>query len=531
MFSLFQTFYYVRLLLALVFSTDAAFPPDGISNPGKNEKIFPVHEQYSAGLSDTIDRIIAHGQTLLGKPYRYKTEGRMLDCSGFVSYICSKLGFQLSRSCPGIANEVVKVDYGSISRGDILFFKGSNKSSEGVGHVGMVTAVANDQIEFMHSCNRGIIVEKYNTNRYYLDRFLFAGRIPKFQKDLLKVGAGNQPANAAGSQQSGDPGEAVIKLMGVGDIMLGSNYPDNSNLPPNDGKDILNPVKELLASADLTFGNLEGVLLTGAGNVKKCSDPKVCYAFKSPVHYVNYLKEAGFDLLSVANNHVQDFGAPGTKSTTKTLDEAGLHYAGLQSCPYTIFKHKGLTFGFAAFAPNNGTVSLLDLDNARKIVSKLDSACDIVIVSFHGGGEGTSRRHITKDTEMFLGENRGNPYKFARKVIDAGADVVLGHGPHVTRAIDLYKGKFIAYSMGNFATYGRFSLSGPSGHAPIVELNLDAKGNFIDGKIHSTRQIAPGGPIMDEKGNALSEIIELTKSDVPECELQIADDGSIRRKN
>lgn len=322
----------------------------------------------------------------------------------------------------------------------------------------------------------------------------------------------------------------VIKLIGVGDIMLGTNFPNAGYLPPNDGKDMLNSVKDILLTGDITFGNLEGVLLTSDGPVKKCSDPSVCYAFKSPDHYVNYLKEAGFNLLSVANNHVNDFGAVGVTNTLRVLKEAGIPHAGVKSLPYTTFEKEGLTFGFAAFAPNNGTVSLNDYANARKIIAHLDSISDIVIVSFHGGAEGAAMTHITRKTETFLGENRGNPYEFARIVIDAGADVVLGHGPHVTRAIDTYKNRLIAYSMGNFATYGRFNLKGPNGISPIIEVEMTKNGEFIRGKIHSTMQVGRGIPALDESKRVLKEIQQLTAQDIPESKLEINEDGTFFQK-
>lgn len=322
----------------------------------------------------------------------------------------------------------------------------------------------------------------------------------------------------------------VIKLMAVGDIMLGTNFPNASYLPPNDGKDMLASVKGILQTGDITFGNLEGVLLTGDGPVKKCSDPSVCYAFKSPDHYVSYLKEAGINLLSVANNHVNDFGAVGVTNTLRVLKEAGIPHAGVKSLPYTTFEKEGLTFGFAAFAPNNGTVSLNDYANARNIISHLDSISDIVIVSFHGGAEGAAMKHITRKTETFLGENRGNPYEFARMVIDAGADVVLGHGPHVTRAIDSYKNRLIVYSMGNFATYGRFNLSGPNGISPIIELDMNRDGEFIGGKIHATLQAGKGIPALDESMRVVKEIQQLTSQDIPESNLVINSDGTFFQK-
>ena len=77
-----------------------------------------------------------------------------------------------------------------------------------------------------------------------------------------------------------------------------------------------------------------------------------------------------------------------------------------------------------------------------------------------------------KKQKFFYGENRGDVHHFARSVVDAGADIVLGHGPHVTRAVEVYKNKFIAYSLGNFNTYGRFSLTGDKGIAPLLDIKL-----------------------------------------------------------
>lgn len=321
-----------------------------------------------------------------------------------------------------------------------------------------------------------------------------------------------------------------IKIIGVGDIMLGTNFPNNSYLPPNDGRNILKNVEHILKNADITFGNLEGVFLTQDGNVKTCDDPKVCYSFKMPDHYVRNLELAGFDILSIANNHIGDFGKIGIENTINVLNLAGINYAGLNFCPFTIFEKNGIKYGFTAFAPNPETLSINDYEQMERIVPHLDSICDIVIVSFHGGAEGKTKRNLTFENEIFLEENRGNPNKFARAAIDAGADIIFGHGPHVTRAIDIYKEKFIAYSLGNFATYGRFNISGVCGVSPIIELEVNNKGNFIYGKITSTRQIGRGIPVIDIKNKALIEIIELTKQDIPNCNLIIKKNGFISIK-
>jgi hypothetical protein len=482
-----------------------------------------------------IDSVIAFGKKHLGKAYRsLSPEGRVLDCSGFVSYIYYQQGLDLPRSCPAIAQKTNKIKLSDVKKGDLLFFKGSNSKSSAIGHVAIVISVIGDKVEMMHSCNRGIIIEKLNGNSYYTQRFLFAGRLPQCQWDALDKAFPNEQKNTIKVPDSlallSDTIPASIKIMAVGDMMLGTNYPNSSYLPPNDGKELLNPVKDILKNGSIVFGNLEGVLLTGDGPVKSCSDPKSCYAFKMPDHYAKYLSEAHFNVLSVANNHVNDFGSVGAKNTMEQLKKVGIPHAGLKDCPFTTFVKDGLKYGFAAFAPNNGTISINDYDNALKIVRGLDSLCDIVIVSFHGGAEGPTKKHITRQREFFLGEDRGNPYEFARLMIDAGADMVFGHGPHVTRAVDLYKDRIIAYSLGNFATYGRFNLSGPNGMAPILEVDVDKNGKFLKGKIHATKQLGEGGPVLDEENAVIKEIISLSREDFPESVLYIDASGNLNRK-
>ncbi len=176
-------------------------------------------------------------------------------------------------------------------------------------------------------------------------------------------------------------------------------------------------------------------------------------------------------------------------------------------------------------------MQISDYKTVQQIIRDLNSKCDIVLVSFHGGVEGEDMTRISGKTEFYLGENRGNPQEFARIAIDAGADIVFGHGPHVTRAIDIYKGRFIAYSLGNFCTYGRFNLSGRLGLAPIVKVNVKGDGEFVDAEIISVKQSGQGGPILDEGNAALNEIINLTRLDFPESELVISPEGKVTRRN
>jgi len=321
--------------------------------------------------------------------------------------------------------------------------------------------------------------------------------------------------------------DSIITLVAVGDIMMGTNYPDASFLPPKD-RLLLEPLFDYLRNADVTFGNLEGTVLNAGGDVKKCSNPAVCYAFRQPESVVDQLKSAGFDMFSVANNHMGDFGESGRSNTCKVLRAAGMRYAGLERCPWDTLTVKGLKIGITGFAPNSSCLQLNNHQLITETVKKMKSMCDVVIFSFHGGAEGSGRTHITRENEIFVGENRGNVYKVARVAIDAGADIVLGHGPHVTRAIDSYKGRFITYSMGNFCTYGRFNLSGVSGIAPLFQLRIKRDGTFVDGKVISIKQPGEGGPVIDQEQGAYEQIKSLTKADIPELKVVFDPNGAFR---
>ena len=330
---------------------------------------------------------------------------------------------------------------------------------------------------------------------------------------------------------NGIPPTDTLTIVAVGDIMLGTDFPTKSSLPPNDNPDaLLAPVVQYLQEADIAFGNLEGAFLDGGHPAKACRDLSKCYLFRMPTRYASALKRAGFDLLSMANNHVGDFGEPARKETRRLLDSLGIRNAGLITHPTDTISVRGKKIGFCAFAPNSGTCQLNDYELLRRTVKKLKETNDIVIASCHMGAEGASRTHVTKQKENFLGENRGNVYEIARVLIDAGADLVLGHGPHVTRAIDIYKKRLIVYSMGNFCTYGRFSLSGVSGIAPLMRIRILDDGRFVDGSVIATKQIAPGGTLLDPTNRIISEMRKLIRIDLPETNISLEEDGTISLK-
>jgi len=347
-------------------------------------------------------------------------------------------------------------------------------------------------------------------------------------KDTIKLVEVAEPKVQDSIVLTVSPLKDTITIIGVGDIMIGTNFPNKGYLPPDSGKYMLTEVAATLRDADLTFGNQEGVILNEGGKQKYCSNPDVCYIFRSPEYLAQHYVDAGIDFMSLANNHAGDFGDEGRKNTMRTLDSLGIHHAGQLAQPFTIFEKDRVTYGFAAFSPNTGTQSINDLKAAVDIVKHLDSLSDIIIISFHGGAEGSKYEHLTREREFFYGENRGNVYEFSHALIDAGADVVFGHGPHVARAVEVYKNRFIAYSLGNFATYGRFNLRGVNGLAPIAKIMIDNSGTFISGRIISAKQKGAGIPVIDDSHAAAQRIKELTESDFPESNISIDLEGNIR---
>ncbi|MGI9272407.1 MAG: CapA family protein [Woeseiaceae bacterium] len=302
-----------------------------------------------------------------------------------------------------------------------------------------------------------------------------------------------------------------ISIAAVGDMMIGTNYPKN-HLPDDDGVGFLKAVTPILAAADIAFGNLEGVLVDGGEPGKKCSNPNACYLFRSPTRYAEHYRAAGFDVLSLANNHARDFGEEGRTSTMQALDAVGIRHSGREG-EFASFEVNGLKVALLAYAVTKDSNMLLDYELSEQTVKEYAATHDIVIVTFHGGAEGASMMHVPFAEEEYYGEPRGDVAMFARCMVDAGADLVLGHGPHVVRGMERYKDRLIAYSLGNFATYYGISVDGVKGIAPILTTTLDGEGRFVEGQIVSTIQLRPDGPSIDEKNRALNLIRGLSVED------------------
>ena len=319
-------------------------------------------------------------------------------------------------------------------------------------------------------------------------------------------------------------GDTLVVAM-CGDIMMGTTYP-TTQLPANDGRDIFLDTKPLTLAADIALGNLEGAI-TDAGHCTKGSGPN-SYAFRMPTRFGHLLSEAGYDYVSQANNHANDFDREGILSTEQVLSDLGIKFSGIAGrTESAVVERNGVRYGVCAFGHNSYTIKHLDLQTVKRIIDDLKPKCDILIVTFHGGAEGRDKCHLPQGTETFLGENRGNLREFTHFCIDNGADVVFGHGPHVCRAMEVYKGKFIAYSLGNFCTPYGISLTSISGYAPVVTININKEGQFLSGKIHSFIQQRGVGPRKDDTNAVAREIRALTESDIKGSPIRIDDKGNI----
>lgn len=332
--------------------------------------------------------------------------------------------------------------------------------------------------------------------------------------------ASAQPAPADGAEQP-----VALSVAAVGDIMLGTDYPEN-RLADDDGASLLEDPAPILREADIGFGNLEGVLMDGGEPVKECSDPSACYLFRSPTRYAAHLAEAGFSVMSLANNHARDFGEEGRDSSMAALQAHGLRHSGRDG-DVASWEVRGIRVALIAFAPFKGAHDLLDIPAASRRVSALANSHEIVIVSMHAGGESGDVLRVPFDTEYFRGENRGDVVRFARSAVDAGADLVVGHGPHVPRAMEVYQDRLIAYSLGNFATYYGIRVTGDNGLAPLLVAELDSRGRFLGGHVHSFRQRRPGGPVTDASAEAFRLIGRLSRQDFPESAPLFLEGGKI----
>lgn len=328
------------------------------------------------------------------------------------------------------------------------------------------------------------------------------------------------PAEEKREKLPAPPKPKTVLVAAVGDIMMGTE----NLLPEDGGVGLFTEPKPYLHMAGITFGNLEGPL-TDRGSPTKVSQSGVSYCFRTPPHYARFLKEAGFNMVSIANNHINDYGPEGKEQTIATLEEYDIGWSGP---PGTVARKtvNGLDVVMVAFHTSSHSHWVNDISEAGRIVSDLAGQNDVVIVSFHGGAEGAEATHVPIGNEIYHGEDRGDLRRFSHEVVDAGADLVIGHGPHVPRGIELYKNRLIAYSLGNFCTTKGINVRDNNGLAPLLLVRLDHHGALMEGKIISFKQQFGQHPRLDLTGQAADFMARLSREDFPDtCALH--PDGTI----
>ncbi len=367
-------------------------------------------------------------------------------------------------------------------------------------------------------------VRTVDPTREGLSRYLAQAEDNLGLEGLLAKGRADAPKTF----KSDVPAGTTVRLRAVGDLMISTDFPSGKINP--EIETTFSAVADWLTDADITFGNLEGPVCD-TGKTTKCkpdSKPGSCYAFRTPSKYARLYQDAGFDVMSTANNHAGDFG-PGCRLETEGhLDRLGIAHTGRPGDIATV-EANGLKVAFIGFHTSRNSHYINDHEKAALLVKAVDKEHDLVVVSFHGGAEGSKALHVPEGRERFYGEDRGHLREFTHIVVDAGADLVLGHGPHVLRGIEIYNDRLVAYSLGNFATYGRFNLSGNLGVGAVLEVVMDADGRFVTGKVLPTKQEGEGVAVQDAGGKAIDLLRMLSADDFPATAVKVAQDGRLAR--
>ena len=298
-----------------------------------------------------------------------------------------------------------------------------------------------------------------------------------------------------------------VRIVAVGDLTFGVT----PSLPPGGAAELLAGLRPVLRRADVALGNLETPLTDSAAS--KCSAGSTgCYAFRAPPEYANDLRRTGFTILNLANNHANDAGAVGLADTVAALEAARLPHTGLPG-QVTTLRAGRTRVALVGFAPYPWAQDLLDIAGAQALVARAAREADLVVVTMHAGAEGSDRMHVTPGAETYLGEPRGDPIAFAHAVVDAGADLVVGHGPHVLRGLEWYRGRLIAYSLGNASGHHTLSTSGVLGVTAALDVTLRGDGRWRGGRLVSLRLLDAGRPALDDARAARDLVADLSRED------------------
>ena len=336
----------------------------------------------------------------------------------------------------------------------------------------------------------------------------------------------------------------TVRFCAGGDLTLGTNLDTSwtklvsrrlhrrvAALPAPDS--LVAPLRPLFAGADFALVNVEGAIGDGDPPFDKCAkSTSGCFALRMPPTAATAIRGLSNHTVvaNLANNHARDAGAEGLRETQRTLERAGVVVTGVDTLPTLAVTRHGDTVAFLGFATSGGDNDLRDLDAVKRHVARAAATNRRVVVTMHLGAEGADAQRTLDSTERYYDSARGNPVAFADAATAAGADLVIGHGPHVVRAAEWRDSALVLYSLGNLVTYGPFSHREPMRRGVVACATVDGRGAVRDVKLHATMQRAPGRVSIDRSRRALTLIDSLSKLDFPKHGARVQRDGKVVRR-
>lgn len=429
----------------------------------------------------TAFQILEEAKKHIGKPYRWGGKGpNAFDCAGFVRFVYGKFGYQLAGSAGSQYQQGQPLTEAELEPGDLVFY-GGRGSSRSIGHVGIVTQVNDDgSFYFIHAARTGVRIS-HSSERYYDMRYICACRI--LNAIIDNSGNGTNLDDIDGLfdesekvyafmrglditnkldvrlvQIDPDPEPDTLDLAFVGGIMsrkcnlLGKM----SCLPmPNDYENILH-------QTNVTVGVLNGPL-SDSGNklAKRFSSRRKHQMTSSCAMDIMY---SGINMISLAGHHTSDLGVKGIKETMSALDSVGIRYTGIRhGCHTTVLERNGYWYGYCSFGHSGESLNYLDASEVKDVIQSLRDTVDILIVNFVP----VSASKV-QDSNVY----ESTLQRFARNAVDFGADVVVGCSTS-DKKCELYNGRFIYYSLGDFCHEGQKD-------AEVLRVKILSNGTYVD---------------------------------------------------
>jgi hypothetical protein len=336
-----------------------------------------------------------------------------------------------------------------------------------------------------------------------------------------------------------------VRVCAGGDVTLGTNLaPDWASVASerlrtrfrraDDPASLIAPLRPLVRGADVVMVNVESAIGEGPAPLKCGPLSTNCFAFRAPLASAAALRSlapARAVVGNVANNHARDAGNAGQDSTVAALRAAGVLVTGDDTLATPVPTPAGDTIGVLGFYTSNETPDARDTAAVHRHVARAVEQFPVVIATMHLGAEGRDAQRTRDTSERYLGIDRGNPVAFADAAVRGGAALVVGHGPHVVRAIEWRaRGALIAYSLGNLLTYGPFVLKEPLNRSGVLCATIDRSGRVRDASLTPTMQLAPGVLERDRSRRAIAIADSLSRLDFPATGARISARGTLRAR-